>query len=118
VILIIDCYNVVKLCADSICVPTQCIKWRNIERTPRGYHSNVLMKMNVKMGGVNCTLAERGKSAAGSSSQNAPPRADVKPNVASSSAATASETFQSPPKSISWLFDDACMVMVSCDADF
>ncbi len=97
VILKVDCYNVVKLCADSIVLPTQCVKWQNIQKTPRGYHSNVLMKMNVKMGGVNCTLASRDSQAAGR-------RPAANPD---------DETFQSPPQSISWLFDDACMVMVS-----
>eukprot|EP01034_Spumella_vulgaris_P023600 gene23599-29836_t len=88
VVLIKDLYNNVKYHADSQQMSTQCLQWKNVEKSPRGYHTNVLMKLNVKMGGVNHTMATRGRVAV-----NAP------------------ATFQTPPQSLSWIFDDLCMVV-------
>lgn len=92
-----DIYSLVKLTADACCLPTQCIRWQNLSRPPKNYHTSLLVKMNMKMGGVNHTLASRLPE----SQQQA---MDVDDGEAS---------FQFPPKSISWLFDDPCMVMVS-----
>jgi hypothetical protein len=92
VLLYSDCYSLVKLAADSICLPTQCVRWQNLTRPPKNYHNSLLVKINSKMGGVNHTLASR----APRHEQNRP-----------------SDSFQFPPKSISWLFDEPCMVMVS-----
>jgi hypothetical protein len=89
-----DRYSLVKLAADRACLPSQCVKFKNVQRPPRGYHSNVLMKINSKMGGVNHTLAPRGP----------PPR--------NQETGEAIEVFQFPPQSISWLLDDYCMIMV------
>lgn len=91
VLLYSDCYSLVKLAADSICLPTQCVRWQNLNRPPKNYHNSLLVKINTKMGGVNHTLASR----APRHEQNRP-----------------SDSFQFPPKSISWLFDEPCMVMV------
>jgi len=94
VLLNFDCYSAVKLAADSVGLPSQCIKWKNMERLPKGYLTNVLMKINCKMGGINHTLAERIPS------KNGPqPEEDAEP------------TFQQPPRSLSWLLDDLCMVV-------
>ena len=79
-----DCYSNIKYAADWLGLVTQCIKWKNVERTPRGFFSNVLMKMNSKLGGTNHTLIQRG---------GAPPQG----------------TFQSPPNSLSWVLDVPCM---------
>jgi hypothetical protein len=90
-----DIYSLVKLAADACCLPTQCIRWQNLNRPPKNYHTSLLVKMNMKMGGVNHTLASRLPSGA-----SEPMETDE------------GESFQFPPKSISWLFDDPCMVMV------
>lgn len=90
VLLFEDVYPIVKFAGDSLCIPTQCIKWSNLTRPPKGYHTSVLVKVNMKMGGVNHTLASR---------------------MPKHAMQVDEETFQSPPKSISWLFDEPCMVM-------
>ena len=89
-----DRYPMVKLAADRVCLPSQCVKFKNVQRPPRGYHTNVLMKINSKMGGVNQTLAPRG------------------PPLCNEATGEVNEVFQFPPQSISWLLDDYCMVMV------
>jgi hypothetical protein len=58
-----------------------------------------MLKMNSKMGGVNHTLAERIPSGNG-------PQLEVDEE-------DGSLPFQQPPRSISWLFDEPCMVVVS-----
>eukprot|EP01039_Chlorochromonas_danica_P003414 gene3414-3741_t len=83
-----DVYSLLKVVADRICLPSQCVKWSNVIKPPRNYHTSLLVKMNYKMGGINHTLASR-----------MPRRIDD------------DDSFQSPPKSISWLFDEPCMVM-------
>jgi hypothetical protein len=85
VMMVSDVYSDVKLAADPVGVETQCLKWKNIERPPRGYHINVMLKVNTKMGGTNHTLASRGAAHASGA------------------------LFQKPPASISWLFDKPCM---------
>lgn len=87
VVMINDCYCEVKLVADKLGQATQCLKWKNIERPPRGYHLNVILKINTKMGGTSHTLASRLPVPA--------------PQT----------TFQDPPASISWLFDKPCMLV-------
>lgn len=69
---------------------TQCLKWKNIERPPRGFHSNVMMKINLKMGGTCHTLISRG------------------PGVLS---AQQQPIFQQPPASLMWIFDRPCMLV-------
>jgi hypothetical protein len=91
VLLHFDAYPYVKLAADSLMMPTQCIKWSNLLRPPKSYHTSLLVKMNYKMGGINHTLASRLPANAKKEDYDA--------------------SFQFPPKSISWLFDDPCMVM-------
>lgn len=86
--LIDDCYGDVKFAADSLGVTTQCLKWKNVDRTPSGYWLNVALKINTKLGGMNHTLASRLAK---------PPSGPA--------------TFQEPPSSISWLFDKPCMLM-------
>lgn len=98
VLLYTDVYAFVKLAADRMRLPTQCVKWSNVERPPNRYHTSLLIKMNYKMGGVNHTLASR-----------APPLSSW------SSGKPMEPVFQEPPKSISWLFDEPCMVMVRGD---
>lgn len=49
VMLVSESYSEVKLVADSLGVETQCLKWKNVERSPRGFHQNLLLKINVKM---------------------------------------------------------------------
>ena len=80
-------YFEVKRYADELCMPTQCARYATIKKFPRNYDTSLLIKINMKMGGVNHTLAQRGNS-----------KADV---------------FQKPPQSISWMFDKPTMVVVS-----
>ncbi len=88
-----DVYPAVKLAGDEMCMPTQCVKWNNVLKPPKSYHTSLLVKINEKMGGVNHTLASRA------------PRGKV-------TAEEAADSFQTPPKSISWMFEEPCMVMV------
>ena len=88
VVLVVDAYCVVKLVADKLGLATQCLKWKNIDRSPKGYHLNVMLKINTKLGGTNHTLISR-----------TTPGRPVAP------------TFQDPPQSLSWLFDKPCMLM-------
>jgi hypothetical protein len=88
-----DMYGVIKYVADSITQVTQCIKFKNIKRTPSGFQSNILLKINTKLGGTNHTLASRtGK-----------PLADTKYD--------GHGAFQDPPDSISWVFDEPTMLV-------
>jgi hypothetical protein len=49
----------IKLAADSIGITSQCLKWKNIERPPRGFHYALATKINAKLGGTNHTLVSR-----------------------------------------------------------
>lgn len=89
-------YFDIKRYADQVCLPTQCCRYLTVKKYPRNYENSLLIKMNMKMGGVNHTLAARGR-----------------PAVTSSSSAADRPVFQNPPQSISWLFDVPTMVVVS-----
>lgn len=82
-------YGHIKLVSDMMALPTQCIKLSKLEKSPRGIHYNLVIKMNHKMGGTNHTLKSR-------LAPNAKPPAD---------------SFQSPPASLSWIFDKPCMLV-------
>jgi eukaryotic translation initiation factor 2C len=71
------------------------VRWRNLEKPPSRYHTSLLIKINSKLGGVNHTLASRAAPGfkADADEEQDPP------------------LFQSPPKSLSWLMDEPCMVM-------
>ena len=92
VLLHFDAYADVKYAADKLCLPSQCVRWKNVQTPPRNYAASLLVKMNYKMGGVNHTLTSR------------------LPNNHDHSMEK-EDCFQSPPKSISWLFDEPCMVI-------
>jgi hypothetical protein len=94
-------YFELKRFADELCLPTQCCRLFTIKKFPRNYDNSLLIKMNMKMGGVNHTLVSRG---GGSSAFG----------LGSAAAVGAGErgVFQNPPKSISWLFDQHAMVVV------
>jgi hypothetical protein len=66
------------------------MKWKNVDKPPRGYHLAVSLKINTKLGGTNHTLASR-----------------LNPQMLQS----APKTFQDPPASLSWLFDNPCMLV-------
>jgi len=93
-----DVYPIVKLTADGMQLPTQCIAWKNVTKPPKNYHTSVLIKINGKLGGVNHTLASR-------------------VNVSSLRREEVEESFQQPPKSISWLFEDEPCMVVGVDAN-
>ena len=88
-----DMYPSIKLRADSMLLVTQCLKFKNIMRIPSGFQSNILLKINTKLGGTNHTLASR----SGGKLQ------DSKYDERS--------TFQTPPDSISWVFDEPTMLV-------
>jgi hypothetical protein len=95
-------YFEIKRFADEQCLPTQCCRMTTIKKFPRQYDTSLLIKMNMKMGGVNHTLASRAGGAtigvgSGSRAATGPGERGV---------------FQSPPQSISWLFDLPTMVVV------
>ncbi len=85
VILASDSYAFVKKVGDAIGIPTQCLRWKNVETRPRGYLQNVMLKINTKMGGTNHTLVSR--------------------------AQTTGAKFQDPPNSLSWVFDKPTMLV-------
>jgi hypothetical protein len=64
VMLATDAYAKVKLVGDGLGVSTQCLRWKNVERPPRGYQANVMLKINTKLGGTNHTLASRATASA------------------------------------------------------
>ena len=64
------------------------MKWKNVERAPRGFQLNLLIKINTKLGGTNHTLVPRAPARAGTAG-----------------------VFQDPPNSLSWLFDKHCMLV-------
>jgi hypothetical protein len=82
-----DHYGSVKVVSDLMGLSTQCIKWKNVDRPPRGFALNVMLKINIKLGGINHTLISRSTK---------PP---------------APGTFQNPPASLSWVFDKPCMLV-------
>ena len=79
-----------KVSCDRINLPSQCARLKIIQKHPNFYETSLLIKINMKMGGVNHTLTSR---------------TPVAPEDEG--------LFQNPPHSISWLFDVPTMVMVS-----
>jgi eukaryotic translation initiation factor 2C len=100
-------YRIVKSFSDSRCLPSQCMKYSNIERTKPGFIENLLLKINIKTGGVNHTLASRQPSDLGKRSRDS--GSDDHGYKPEDSAA--SKVFQDPPNSISWLFNEPCMLL-------
>lgn len=68
-------------------LPTQCVRWKNVDRSPRGFHLNLLIKINTKLGGTNHTLVPRAPTKAGAT------------------------VYQDPPNSLCWLFDKPTMLV-------
>ena len=81
-------YGTIKLEADKLGFMTQCGKFDKITKNPRGYTFNMMLKINTKLGGINHALISR-----------LPEGEPVK------------KVFQCPPASITWLFDEPCMVV-------
>lgn len=90
VILMGDFYCDVKLATDSMGLITQCLKWKNLLKPPRGFHMNVMLKVNTKLGGTNHTLASR---------------------CSPEEARAAAPCFQDPPASLGWVFNEPCMLV-------
>jgi hypothetical protein len=124
-----DC--LIKKVSDSIGVPSQCMKWSTmINPSSSSYQSNLLMEMNYKMGGVCHTLATRLSQY---SQQILQMKSELQGNQQGKLASFIScpkwiyllflyfplffvilfllVSFQYPPKSISWLFDESCMMI-------
>ena len=87
-----DCYGMIKLEADRKGIATQCVKFKKIQKFPRGYTANVMLKVNAKLGGTNHTLTSR-ISAGGAGARGT------------------GGVFQDPPASLSWIFDRPCMLV-------
>lgn len=83
-----ESYGRIKLAADLIGLPTQCLRKARVSAPPKGYHTNVMLKVNTKLGGTNHTLISR-----------------LPPNTPKPT------TFQDPPASLSWIFDKPCMLV-------
>lgn len=83
-----DSYGRIKLAADPCGFPTQCLKLRRVCEPPKGYHTNVMLKVNTKLGGTNHTLTSR-----------------LAPNT------TPPKGYQDPPKSLSWVFEKPSMMV-------
>ncbi|KAJ1421365.1 hypothetical protein B484DRAFT_399504 [Ochromonadaceae sp. CCMP2298] len=84
-------YNSIKATADPLLLPSQCVKWDTlVSKKKSRFEIGLILKINPKMGGVNCTLAGR-----------APPSAPAAPPARGVSASVDSEVevFQNPPLS-------------------
>lgn len=40
----------------DLTIMTSCVKWKSVERSPKGIHKNILFKLNKKLGGTSCVL--------------------------------------------------------------
>ena len=81
-------YGSCKLISDSIPVLTQNVKMKTVLKNPRGISTQIALKLNSKLSGINHVLASR------------LPSSSKKP-----------DTWQPIPASISWLFDRPSMVV-------
>lgn len=45
-----DCYNMIKICGDSAPITTQCVKIANIRKNQVKTVSNIVLKINAKLG--------------------------------------------------------------------
>jgi hypothetical protein len=94
VVLVSDNYGEAKLAGDRLGLPTHCLRWEKLQDKSKwngGYFENVLTKLNMKLGGTNYSLISRLRPS------------DPQP--------AEEEVFQRPPASLSWLFDEPCMLM-------
>ena len=91
VVLVDEVYGEVKLIADKMGLTTQCCKMKKLQRLPKGYAQNIMLKINTKLGGTNHTLISR--LASGRLPVGAP------------------SVYQDPPASISWVFDKPFMLI-------
>lgn len=90
VVMMGEIYAVVKYVGDSLGLVTQCVRWKNVDRPPQGLYSNILMKVNTKLGGTNHTLIQRAPH-------------------------TGAKLFQEPPNSLSWVLNEPCIFIgVDC----
>lgn len=81
-------YATVKLASDKVGIITQCILWSKVgDHSPKGYASNISLKINAKLGGLNHVLDSRFRSESGESQ------------------------FQDPPNSLMWAFNKPCMLV-------
>jgi eukaryotic translation initiation factor 2C len=99
VLMTIECYAQVKYSADTLGITTQCVRLNKVQKSIRGYWGNLMLKINVKLGGVNHTLASRLTER-----DLGEWRGMVERNEAV-------EAFQEPPVSLGWIFDKHCMVV-------
>jgi len=89
-------YGHVKSICDGMQLPSQCARWKNVvQKIPSGYHTSLMIKIQHKLGGVGHTLAPR----------------FVRNRSKQEDDDNDAESFEQPPKSISWLFEEPCMVM-------
>jgi eukaryotic translation initiation factor 2C len=79
-------YGVIKCASDSMCLVTQCVRKKNVERTSPSLFSQLALKINAKIGGTNHALASR-------------------------SADPAAFGFGKAHGCISWLFNEPCMLL-------
>jgi len=82
-------YGKYKLIADSLGFLTQNVKLKTILKNPRGISSQIALKLNSKLGGINHVLASR-----------------LPPNVKK-----APDSWQKIPAAISWIFEKPAMLV-------
>jgi len=82
-------YGKYKLIADSLGFLTQNVKLKTVLKNPRGISSQIALKLNSKLGGINHVLASR-----------------LPPNVKKTP-----DSWQKIPASISWLFEKPAMLV-------
>ncbi len=88
-------YSAVKFSADKMGLITQCLTLEKVIRfgskDPKGYTNNVLLKLNMKLGGRNHSIAP--------------------PSGAARAPSADGVSFQDQPGALPWVFDRPCMLM-------
>lgn len=87
-----EAYAMIKLVSAETLMPTQVVKIDRVRNPPKGVHTNLLLKINAKIGGLNHVLASRNPSA--------PPLASVTNPI---------------PSAVSWIFDKQKTMVVGID---
>lgn len=85
-----EVYGEIKKIASLSGLPTQCLKWKTIEKCNHNVCLNILLKVNIKLGGTNHTLASRSDSTKAHSGES---------------------VFQDPPCSLPWQLNDSFMLV-------
>lgn len=93
-------YSTIKRAGDTIGLVTQCVRLSNVQKCSPSTLAQLVLKINTKAGGINHVLASRAASGPG-------------PGAGAGAGASRPGTWpgQDPPSSISYLFNEPCMLM-------